>query len=148
MVSLGKSNTMASLCGLHNFLVQNIENVLRYWDVYLYQRAIQGQLPRVFLVMSVPDGGMCGRHSSSTSPSSSVHSRYHHPACSFCRSPRSLFPDTHSGFLTLGVLSLHNCSVGRLLTFATFVCLAASKWLPGHQRSAHHVSNPHRPDYY
>ena len=33
-------------------------------------------------------------------------------------------------------------------TFATFACLAASNWLPGHPRSDHHVSNPHRPDYY
>ena len=30
----------------------------------------------------------------------------------------------------------------------TFVCLAASNWPPGHPRSDHHVSNPHRPDYY
>ena len=34
------------------------------------------------------------------------------------------------------------------LTFATFDCLAASNWPPGHPRSDHHVSNPHRPDYY
>ena len=33
-------------------------------------------------------------------------------------------------------------------TFATFDCLAASNWPPGHPRSDHHVSNPHRPDYY
>ena len=32
--------------------------------------------------------------------------------------------------------------------FFTFDCLAASNWLPGHPRSDHHVSNPHRPDYY
>ena len=31
---------------------------------------------------------------------------------------------------------------------ATFDCLAASNWPPGHPRSEHHVSNPHRPDYY
>ena len=30
----------------------------------------------------------------------------------------------------------------------TFDCLAASNWPPGHPRSDHHVSNPHRPDYY
>ena len=35
-----------------------------------------------------------------------------------------------------------------LLTFASFDCLAASNWPPGHPRSDHHVSNPHRPDYY
>ena len=29
-----------------------------------------------------------------------------------------------------------------------FDCLAASNWPPGHPRSDHHVSNPHRPDYY
>ena len=33
-------------------------------------------------------------------------------------------------------------------TFDTFDCLAASNWPPGHPRSDHHVSNPHRPDYY
>ena len=33
----------------------------------------------------------------------------------------------------------------RLLLFD---CLAASNWPPGHPRSDHHVSNPHRPDYY
>ena len=33
-------------------------------------------------------------------------------------------------------------------TFVTFDCLAASNWQPGHPRSDHHVSNPHRPDYY
>ena len=27
----------------------------------------------------------------------------------------------------------------------TFGCLAASNWPPGHPRSDHHVSNPHRP---
>ena len=32
--------------------------------------------------------------------------------------------------------------------FATFDCLAASNWPPGHPRSDHHVSNPHPPDYY
>ena len=31
---------------------------------------------------------------------------------------------------------------------ATFDCLAASNWPPGHPRSDHHVSNPHRPDYF
>ena len=35
-----------------------------------------------------------------------------------------------------------------LLTVVTFDCLAASNWPPGHPRSDHHVSNPHRPDYY
>ena len=34
------------------------------------------------------------------------------------------------------------------ITFDTFDCLAASNWPPGHPRSDHHVSNPHRPDYY
>ena len=34
------------------------------------------------------------------------------------------------------------------VTLATFDCLAASNWPPGHPRSDHHVSNPHRPDYY
>ena len=33
-------------------------------------------------------------------------------------------------------------------TLLTFDCLAASNWQPGHPRSDHHVSNPHRPDYY
>ena len=28
------------------------------------------------------------------------------------------------------------------LLFATFVCLATSKWTPGHLRSDHHVRNP------
>ena len=36
--------------------------------------AIHGQLPKVFLPMiGVPDGGMSGRHSLSTSPKSSAH---------------------------------------------------------------------------
>ena len=40
-------------------------------------------------------------------------------------------------------------SVGMfVVTFDTFDCLAASNWPPGHPRSDHHVSNPHRPDYY
>ena len=34
-----------------------------------------------------------------------------------------------------------------MLLFFTFDCLAASNWPPGHPRSDHHVSNPHRPDY-
>ena len=33
-------------------------------------------------------------------------------------------------------------------TAFAFVCLVASNWPPGHPRSDHHVSNPHRPDYY
>ena len=33
-------------------------------------------------------------------------------------------------------------------TAFAFVCLVTSNWPPGHPRSDHHVSNPHRPDYY
>ena len=47
------------------------------------------------------------------------------------------FSDTHYSVLVI-----------YLLTFATFDCLAASNWPPGHPRSDHHVRNPHRPDYY
>ena len=36
----------------------------------------------------------------------------------------------------------------RIFVLATFVCLAAYNWPPYHSRSDHHVSNPHRPDYY
>ena len=49
------------------------------------ERAIQGQLPKVFLPMiGVPDGERCVRHSLSTSPRSSsrAHSRDRHP-CRF-----------------------------------------------------------------
>ena len=35
-----------------------------------------------------------------------------------------------------------------MCVYVSFVCLAASNWSPGNQRSDHHVSNPHRPDYY
>ena len=47
---------------------------------------IQGQLLKVFLPMiGVSDGGMCGRHSHSTSPRSSAHIRNRHRAYSFRR---------------------------------------------------------------
>ena len=39
-------------------------------------------------------------------------------------------------------------TINSILTFVTFDCLAASNWPPGHPRSDHHVSNPHRPGYY
>ena len=49
-------------------------------------------LRKVFLPMiGVPDDGMCGRNSLSTSPRSSAHSMDCHRACSFRRSPDS-FP--------------------------------------------------------
>ena len=45
-------------------------SALFHLELWLYcisfkdERAIQGQLPKVFLPMiGVPDGGMCGRHS-------------------------------------------------------------------------------------
>ena len=51
------------------------------------KRVIQGQLPKVFLPMiGVPDGGMGGRHSLSTSPRSSAHSKDRHRVVSFRRS--------------------------------------------------------------
>ena len=52
------------------------------------ERAIQGQLPNVLLPMiGVPDVGMDGKHSQSTSPRSSAHSRDRHREGTFCRSP-------------------------------------------------------------
>ena len=52
------------------------DNCLRYLLSFKDERAIQGQLPKVFLPMiGVPDGVMCGKHSWSTSPRSSAYSR-------------------------------------------------------------------------
>ena len=71
--------------------------------------------------------------------------------------------DTHLGFVvacgvqiagaetTAPICEWMGCGSVRLwhvLTFVTFDCLAASNWPPGHPRSDHHVSNPHRPDHY
>ena len=48
-----------------------------------------GICPGVFVLIpiGVPHGGMCGRHSYSTSPRSSAHSRDRHREGSFRRSP-------------------------------------------------------------
>ena len=43
------------------------------------------------------------------------------------------------------IVSVIDSKCSELLTYD---CLAASNWPPGHPRSDHHVSNPHRPDYY
>ena len=63
---------------------------LFHLELYLYclsfksERAIQGQLPKVFLPMiGVLDGGMCGTHSLSTSTRSSSQSRDCHRPGSF-----------------------------------------------------------------
>ena len=49
---------------------------------------------------------------------------------------------------TLLVYYNDNVAIRLTFTFVTFDCLAASNWQPGHPRSDHHESNPHRPDYY
>ena len=55
------------------------------------ERAIQGQLPKVFLPMvGVPDSGKCVKHSQSNSPRSCAHIRDRHPAGSFRESPHFL----------------------------------------------------------
>ena len=52
-------------------------------------------------------------------------------------------------FILRSSLLLYSAGSGvSRVTFVTFVCLAVSNWPPGHPRSDHHVSNPHRPDYY
>ena len=60
-----------------------------------------------------------------------------------------MFPNVHGNLPTRTAECLHGLALrcAHTFTFATFDCLAASNWPPGHPRSDHHVSNPHRPDY-
>ena len=54
----------------------------------MMKRTFKDNCLKVFLPMiGVPDGGLCGRHSLSTSPRYSAYSRDRHQAGSFRRSP-------------------------------------------------------------
>ena len=56
---------------------------------------------------------------------------------------------TQCSFISASYLVCGRYRKSRLVcVLLTFDCLAASYWPPGHPRSDHHVSNPHRPDYY
>ena len=59
--------------------------------------------------------------------------------------------NSESGFIFSIPFELYDDDKGEMPVITTgsiltFDCLAASNWPPGHPRSDHHVSNPHRPD--
>ena len=90
--------------------------------------AIQGQLPKVLPMIGVPDGGMGGRHSLSTSPMSSAHSRDRHREGSFGRFPLfcSLAFLIHNS-MSWSILSISIC--GIIHRFKNFSCMCGSSLL-------------------